>query len=170
MRAIRLGPILRYDTVVDKVWHGFALMVTSDNGSDYSTVPTIEVEWDATFGAIDTDFAEKLNITDHRHDNSDLVHSFTRKGERIHTYDSRDGSQAFWRFKLEVPLAERGQEIFYSVNNGPEHSFWVPAVNEQMNWVGHSCNGFSSGVDPKPFNGPGKKADITDEADQWAHA
>lgn len=44
--------------------------------------------------------------------------------------------------------------VYYSLNGGREICFWVPGVNENMRWVGHSCNGFSAGVDTEKFNGP----------------
>ena len=61
---------------------------------------------------------------------------------------------SFWRFKIEIPLSEQEEEIFYSINGGVESSFWVPAYGQNMRWVGHSCNGFSAGVDTDAFNGP----------------
>lgn len=132
------------------------MIVTSDKGSDYSTIPSITVEWDATNGALESEFARKakLDTEDSAHDDPDTVHSFTCQADRIHVYESDEGPQSFWRFKLEIPLGEREEEIFYCVNNAPEHSFFVPAFNQNFNVVAHSCNGFSSGVDPKPFNGP----------------
>lgn len=88
-----------------------------------------------------------------------------RPGQRIYNYASLDGGQSFWRFKIEIPLGERAEEIFYSINvrvpsrlagqlnveranadfaqGGPENSFFVPAADQNMRWVGYSCNGLS---------------------------
>ncbi|GAA5830312.1 hypothetical protein JCM11251_001303 [Rhodosporidiobolus azoricus] len=146
------GVMLRYDTVVNRVWHGFAMIVVSDDGSDYSTAPTLTLEWDATSGGL----AEKLNqmhISEIPDDDS-VVHRRRVQGHVIHTYHSIAGPQSFWRFKIEIPLGEREEEIFYSLNNGPESSFWVPAADQEMRIMYHSCNGFSSGVDQASFNGP----------------
>jgi len=40
------GPLLRYDTVVDDVWYGAAMIVTADAGSQYSPTPFLSVTWD----------------------------------------------------------------------------------------------------------------------------
>ena len=42
---IMCGPMLRYDTVQNGVWHGFALLICSDGGSDYAQKPTLR--WSA---------------------------------------------------------------------------------------------------------------------------
>ncbi|GAA5928562.1 hypothetical protein JCM10213_002503 [Rhodosporidiobolus nylandii] len=150
--AMMTGVMLRYDSVVDRVWHGFAMIVTTDDLSDYSTPPTMTAEWDATGGAL-ADKLEQMHIHDIPDDDS-AVHRRKIEGQRIHTYYSLAGGQSFWRFKLEIPLGEREEEIHYSVNGGPESSFWVPAADQDFRVMYHSCNGFSSGVDQAAFNGP----------------
>ena len=63
-------------------------------------------------------------------------------------------------------------KITYNINNGQEIEFFVPGRNENMRWAAHSvrqlmrcsenvdiaasqCNGFSAGVNPDNFRGPG---------------
>ncbi|GAA6037134.1 hypothetical protein JCM8097_008753 [Rhodosporidiobolus ruineniae] len=150
--SMMTGVMLRYDTVVDRVWHGFAMIVTTDTGSDYSSPPTMTLEWDATGGALAAKL-ENMHISDIPDDDS-AVHRRRVQAEKIHTYHSLAGGQSFWRFKLEIPMGEREEEIFYSVNNGPESSFWVAAADQDFRVMYHSCNGFSSGVDTASFNGP----------------
>ncbi|KAM0751564.1 hypothetical protein T439DRAFT_324749 [Meredithblackwellia eburnea MCA 4105] len=149
-----LGPILRYDTVVNHVWHGFSLLVTSDEGSVYHPQPpTMTIEWDATGGGAALEHhLQQLDLNKASQD--EHVNKRVVQGQQIYHYTSLSGGQTFWRFKLEIPLGEMAEEIFYSVNNGPESSFHVPAFDEHMRWVGHSCNGFSAGVDAASFNGP----------------
>ena len=69
--------------------------------------------------------------------------------------------------------------IRYSVNNGQLIEFWVPGRMQNMRWAAYSvgvhvqvffclflsdlfsgiqCNGFSAGVDPDDFRGPGFKS------------
>ncbi|GAA6009034.1 hypothetical protein JCM10207_004072 [Rhodosporidiobolus poonsookiae] len=150
--ACMTGVMLRYDTTIDRVWHGFAMLVTSETGSDYSTAPTMTLEWDATGGAL-ADKLQGMHIADIPDDDS-AVHRRTVQGQKIYTYHSLAGPQDFWRFKLEIPMGEREEEVFYSVNNGPESSFWVAAADQDFRVMYHSCNGFSSGVDTASFNGP----------------
>ena len=40
------GPLLRYDTVIDGVWYGAAMIVTADQGSIYSPAPCLSLKWD----------------------------------------------------------------------------------------------------------------------------
>jgi len=60
----------------------------------------------------------------------------------------------FWRFNLEVELGATQERIAYRINRGPAIGFWVPAKDETMNMMFHSCNGFSMSVDSKQFCGP----------------
>lgn len=61
---------------------------------------------------------------------------------------------SFWRFNVELSLAEFSQIARYSINNGAKaNEFILPAISETMNVVFHSCNGFSLSVDPADFNG-----------------
>ncbi|GAA6058242.1 hypothetical protein JCM3770_007430 [Rhodotorula araucariae] len=153
------GVMLRYDTTINNVWHGYAMIVTSDSGSDYSTKPTLSLEWDATAGAL-AQKLEGVHLSELPRRNSgqpgaeDGVHSQKLEAQQIHTYYSLSGGQSFWRWKIEIPLGEREEEVFYSVNNGVENSFWVPAFDQQFRVMYHSCNGFSGGVDTAAFNGP----------------
>ncbi|EPE24549.1 Metallo-dependent phosphatase [Glarea lozoyensis ATCC 20868] len=72
------------------------------------------------------------------------------RGFRLHT----EHGATFWRFNLEIELRNKQQRIAYRINRGPATGFWVPARGEAMNIMFHSCNGFSYGTDPNPFNGP----------------
>ncbi|KAJ4988073.1 hypothetical protein SVAN01_06485 [Stagonosporopsis vannaccii] len=71
-------------------------------------------------------------------------------GVRLHT----ERGVTFWRFNLEVELGSAQARIAYRINNGPAIGFWVPAKDETMNIMFHSCNGFSLSVDSKEFCGP----------------
>ncbi|KAI1638921.1 hypothetical protein F4809DRAFT_658632 [Biscogniauxia mediterranea] len=73
------------------------------------------------------------------------VRGFRLHAERGHT---------FWRFNIEVELRDKQQRIAYRINRGPTTGFWVPARNEAMNIMFHSCNGFSLSVNPDELSGP----------------
>ncbi|KAI0867278.1 hypothetical protein GGS24DRAFT_508042 [Hypoxylon argillaceum] len=73
------------------------------------------------------------------------VQGFRLHAERGHT---------FWRFNIEVELGDKQQRIAYRINGGPATGFWVPAREESMNIMFHSCNGFSQRVNPDEFSGP----------------
>ena len=101
--------MLRYDTVVDWVWHGFALAVTADEGSDYGRKPVIRF---TTRPAANTDplnQAASLSL-------SDSAPETVCEGYAIYNYHSLHGGNTFWRFKLEIPMQPYEVEVTYSLN------------------------------------------------------
>ncbi|KAI1132752.1 hypothetical protein F5Y10DRAFT_185256 [Nemania abortiva] len=72
------------------------------------------------------------------------------QGFRLHT----ERGHTFWRFNIEVELRDKQQRIAYRINGGPATGFWVPARQESMNIMFHSCNGFSQRVNSDDFSGP----------------
>ncbi|OAP63676.1 hypothetical protein AYL99_02903 [Fonsecaea erecta] len=73
-------------------------------------------------------------------------------GARLYADPDRDVT--FWRFNLEIELADEQQHIAYRINRGPSVGFWVPARGQTMHIMFHSCNGFSLSVNPDSFSGP----------------
>ena len=76
------------------------------------------------------------------------------EAEKIYIFYSLTGGNSFWRFKLEISLGSFEMPISYSLNSDGEKKFFVPGLHQNFRWVGHSCNGFSAGVDTEKFNGP----------------
>ena len=74
------------------------------------------------------------------------------KGVRLYADPDRDVT--FWLFKLEIQLGTEQQHIGYRINNGAASGFWVPAIDQTMNIMFHSCNGFSMSVKTDEFSGP----------------
>lgn len=72
------------------------------------------------------------------------------RGYRLHA----ERGCTFWRFSVEVELRDQEQRIAYRINRGPATGFWVPAKNQSMNIMFHSCNGFSVSVTPDELSGP----------------
>jgi len=94
------------------------MIVTTDEGSDYSTPPSLTCEWDATNGALAAEL-DNLQISNENPappDHPDYVKKYHSPGQKIQVYHSIAGPQSFWRFKLEIPMGEVEQEIFYSIN------------------------------------------------------
>ncbi|PPR04970.1 hypothetical protein CVT24_010428 [Panaeolus cyanescens] len=93
--------------------------------------------------------------------NGDLppgTRSETVAGQELWVYGGTGGTFTFWRFLIKVPLGEHEMAVRYSVNHGQQLEFWVPGRNQNMRWAAHSCNGFSAGVNPDDFRGPGFKS------------
>ncbi|KII89007.1 hypothetical protein PLICRDRAFT_53502 [Plicaturopsis crispa FD-325 SS-3] len=172
-----VGPLLRYDTVDERgVWNGAALIVTADAGSVYEPHPTLTVSWDPdrplgkshsrTKGksfdlgphpadphstpVLDVDPNE--NGAAHR---GPHAHAVQVPGQEIWVYAGNGGTFTFWRFMMQVPLGPKEMKVRYSINRGQDLEFHVPARDQNMRWAAHSCNGFSAGVNPDDFRGPG---------------
>ncbi|EJF62578.1 hypothetical protein DICSQDRAFT_84388 [Dichomitus squalens LYAD-421 SS1] len=74
------------------------------------------------------------------------------------TWNGTHRTFTFWRFMIEIPLTSHEMRINYTINDGIELNFHVPGRNQNMRWAAYSCNGFSSGVNPDDFRGPGYKS------------
>lgn len=170
---IRMGPALKYDTVDlnTYVWHGFAMIVTADETSDYSTTPTMRLTWKPYSKGSNNELHQSNGEANGvLNDEGAIVKETaaqTSKAIKLWTFKGEHGSFTFWRFKLEVPLTDSEQKVTYSlegaahpdsappaVKEGKSNSFFVPSKTQNFRWIGHSCNGFSASLDPKEWNGP----------------
>ncbi|KAF8479014.1 hypothetical protein DFH94DRAFT_693399 [Russula ochroleuca] len=172
------GPLLRYDTIEDGVWHGAALIVTADAGSTYEPYhPTLKYCWNPKYSAplqrqLNVQGAQGVDLGPHPADPNAL--HFGREandgylegpdvqvqrvvGMEIHVYTGRGGTSTytFWRFPIHIPLAESEMKILYSINDGIMMDFFVPGRSQTMRLAAYSCNGFSAGVNPDDFRGQG---------------
>ncbi|GBE82620.1 Uncharacterized protein SCP_0410050 [Sparassis crispa] len=152
------GPLLRYDTVdVQGVWRGAALIVTVDASSVYDPNPTLAYSWDP-----DRPVKRKVNTPQSSLPSPEVeTQPGPREvfknvdGQEIWVYYGTGGTYTFWRFIIEVPLGPSEMQVKYRVNNGQEFEFYVPGRSQNMRFAAFSCNGFSSGVNPNDFCGPG---------------
>jgi hypothetical protein len=75
-----------------------------------------------------------------------------------------DGTKAFWRFTIDVPLQHFEAKWEYGVapvKAGPlVRVFVVPAATQSMRIMFHSCNGFSVGTDVDAWSGPALWNDV----------
>ncbi|KDQ59418.1 hypothetical protein JAAARDRAFT_77553 [Jaapia argillacea MUCL 33604] len=172
-----VGPLLRYDTVENGVWNGAAMIVTSDAGSTYEPHPILTYEWDPDRPSfLDRESqqqvlhkARSFELPPHPADphspsarvlNGSSSHGPNTQrqqvpGHEIWVYAGNGGTFTFWRFMIQIPLGPFEMKIRYSINKGQELDFHVPAYNQNMRWATHSCNGFSAGINPDTFCGPG---------------
>ncbi|KAG7092398.1 hypothetical protein E1B28_008755 [Marasmius oreades] len=176
-----VGPLLRYDTVDELgIWHGAAMIVTADSGSIYEPHPTLFYEWDPDqtvyFNAPKKrkpEIGKPFDLGPHPADphstsvavstsqtNGNVEHGprhrqETALGQEIWVYGGAGGTFTFWRFMIHIPLEANEMAITYMVNHGQRMQFFLPGRNHNMRWASHSCNGFSAGVNPDDFRGPG---------------
>lgn len=150
--TVTCGPLLRYLDMTKsrsgrETWRGSIMIVTRDEGSDYSTPPVARLFFLDSMPA-------GAGYDDQKRQSS-------KSGEKQGKFKEISGFKlntlrgiSFWRFSIEVELADEESRIAYRVNNGPLVSFWVPARGQTMNIMFHSCNGFSLSVNPDDFCGP----------------
>ncbi|KDN53007.1 hypothetical protein K437DRAFT_253657 [Tilletiaria anomala UBC 951] len=145
---VKAGPMLKYDTTVDGVYHAFAMIVTDDAASDYSSLPTLALSAPTLSGS-------KMVV----------------QGKEIWHYKGQGGPHTFWRFEYNIPLADGLIEtpVTYQISPGKvqakndqkpdsvdatkEYTFIVPGKEMNFRWAGHSCNGFSSSINAEEWNG-----------------
>ncbi|KAJ7219131.1 hypothetical protein GGX14DRAFT_434737 [Mycena pura] len=173
-----VGPLLRYDTVEDGVWRGAVLIVTADSGSIYEPHPMLSFEWDPDIEtkAPRNQTRASYDLGPHPADPSSTTlngtHIFTNQGDssaargpnfrneqvpahEIWVYAGTSRTSTFWRFPIEIPLGPNEMAITYTINGGQPFVFYVPGLKQNMRWATYSCNGFSAGVNPDDFRGPG---------------
>lgn len=168
------GPLLRYDTVDERgVWHGAALIVTADGGSFYEPPPVFAYYWDPDQHTSPRQHhvgnGHSIDLGPHpadpmarpfqspvegEHFGPNVQHQ-TVYGREIYVYSGRGGTYTFWRFLIQIPLTSSEMRIKYSINDGMELDFFVPGRSETMRLAAYSCNGFSAGLNPDDFRGPG---------------
>ncbi|KAJ7285690.1 hypothetical protein C8J57DRAFT_1285547 [Mycena rebaudengoi] len=171
-----VGPLLRFDTIENGVWYGGVMIVTADSGSVYEPHPILTYEWDpdrpkprkheqngapASFdlGPHPADPHASSMISGMPQEDPSAQGPPTRKehvpAHELWVYGGHSGTSTFWRFSIEIPLGPAEMTISYSINNGQVVVFHVPGINQNMRWAAYSCNGFSAGVNPDDFRGPG---------------
>ncbi|TFK72175.1 hypothetical protein BDN72DRAFT_371720 [Pluteus cervinus] len=171
------GPLLRYDTIHDSVWRGAVLIVTADAGSVYDPHPLLTYEWDPDIPSFADPRSHPQRSFDLGHHPADPHSTISpisisqSKSEQaipgpnaknmvvpaheLWVYAGYTGTFTFWRFLIEIPLCEHEMPIRYSINRGQPLEFFVPGRNQNLRWAAHSCNGFSAGINPDDFRGPG---------------
>ncbi|KAH8144723.1 uncharacterized protein LAJ45_11224 [Morchella importuna] len=175
---VKCGPLLRYtglrrdgkqsneSSAKDEreTWRGSVMIVTTDDQSDYTTVPRIRLFVQPALSSVMTDTNNRTETTNtSAADTEDLNNNLKNRkdGEILGKYREVEGTKlhsergiTFWRFTIEVELGDEQARIAYRINHGPVNSFWVPSRTETMNIMFYSCNGFSLSVNPADFCGP----------------
>lgn len=169
------GPMLRYDTCKDGIYHAFCMIVTADTGSDYSKTPNITYRYTPS-SSLAGQFQQSVNLNGganghtNGHGGKEVVQRI--EAQKIWIFHSLTGGNSFWRFKIEIEQGETEMSVSYCINGGRDVTFVVPGREQNFRWVGHSCNGFSAGVDTEKFNGPDPLWNdvLRKHADQPIHA
>ncbi|TGZ81880.1 hypothetical protein EX30DRAFT_305706 [Ascodesmis nigricans] len=168
--GIRCGPLLRYTGLRHnnsnslserETWRGSIMIVTIDGSSNYSRPPSARIfRVDPATGTIIGDPSVAVSHGKRNSKSGHRSRKQSRSGERVGKYREVEGfklhsqrGHTFWRFIIEIDLVESEAKIGYRINKGPPTYFWVPARNQPMNIMFHSCNGFTMGTNPTEFSG-----------------
>ncbi|WWD20042.1 hypothetical protein CI109_104515 [Kwoniella shandongensis] len=140
------GPLLAYYTVKNDIWYGAALVVVRDEGSILNPSPSINLNFHPyTPPSDEQPTLHEPEVT--------ILPPQTLSPQKIHSYSSHEGTFSFFRFLIEIPLQRVQMAVRYRLNGGAEMDFVTPALGQNLHWAAHSCNGFSSGVNPDEFKG-----------------
>lgn len=138
--GIVVGPVLRLKKVDYElgIYNGSVLIVTRDL---QNVVPRIQF----TVGcALRSDLKVSSESRDGEFE-STLFHE--------ETWD--ESVYRFFRYNIEIPLADIEQMVKYSVDGRrePHYRFFIPSKTTNFNTISYSCNGFSLNVDTTKFKG-----------------
>lgn len=114
-----VGPLLRYERVDEnaRIWRGSCLIVSDD-----TKPPVMSLHVGSARGSSKTLHSHPVLLDVYRN--------------QFH----------FWRFPLELPLADHPQTVVYTATcfvTRMNFTFHLPAVHENMRFMFYSCNGFS---------------------------
>ena len=150
-KEIVCGPLLNYRRMENGRWHGSVLVVVKGGGTKVLFQPSLIMRRVGTVGALPSSDAQADGAV------SDETGGSIFGSQRLYS----DPRNTFWAFDIDVPieLSEVKYEYFlpelrYSTDYKPQkNSFFIPAEDESMRIMFHSCNGFSVGTDEDAWSG-----------------
>ena len=154
-KEIVCGPLLNYRRMDQNRWHGSVLIVAKGGGKHVLYQPSLLLRRLGDARKLMAG-APPENGTDECADRNTTPET---RFEPHRLYS--DARNTFWAFEIQVPI--EAQEVKYEyvipdMRYSKEHkprfnSFFVPAADESMRVMFHSCNGFSVGTDEEAFSG-----------------
>ena len=144
---VMCGPLLNYQGMTEEAegvyWHGSVLIVVEATEQQ----PKLQLD---RAGAIPQHDGPAMS----KNGSKDIVH-----GLKLYS----DPDKTFWRFTMRLPLTETETKWQYTIDHmhfisevstSPTREFVVPALDQSMRLMFHSCNGFSVGTDLDHWTGP----------------
>jgi len=85
----------------------------------------------------------------------DQPNNATEKGEFSGKLIYHEEDYWFYRYSVELELTHYAQKVKYGINNEfrSDYMFFLPAIEQSMNIMSYSCNGFSLEADISTFKG-----------------
>ena len=159
-KEIVCGPLLNYRRMDEDRWHGSVLIVVKGGGQEVLHQPSLALRRVGEARQLASAIADGANGTNGA--SNGASNGAASRGTRFESQRLySDKRNTFWAFDIHVPLEPNEIKYEYEVPGmrfsgkyKPRvNSFFVPAANESMRIMFHSCNGFSVGTDEEAFSG-----------------
>ncbi|KAK2593832.1 hypothetical protein QQS21_008490 [Conoideocrella luteorostrata] len=158
-KEVICGPLLNYRYMEQNRWYGSVLVVTKGGGKDVLYQPSLLLRRVGEAKSLLPGEAGAGTALNGANGNTDQSASQGTQFEARRLYS--DPRSTFWAFQIDVPVEANEvkyeyviHEVRYSREHKPRvNSFYVPAADESMRVMFHSCNGFSVGTDEEAFSG-----------------
>ncbi|KAG9242756.1 hypothetical protein BJ878DRAFT_513928 [Calycina marina] len=178
---VKCGPLLNYRRMEHDVWFGSVLIVTKGGGIFDRPPPVLLIQAKpagikpqnglgelGTNGVRDEAYGE-VNGVDYSSFEDPSHHGDINRSSTPSTEETKiiaiklysDPVNTFWRFDLEVPMQEIEIMCEYAIpglnfsqtTKSDKNNFYIPAIDDSMRIMFHSCNGFSVGTDEEAWSG-----------------
>ncbi|KAI0592900.1 hypothetical protein F4775DRAFT_587201 [Biscogniauxia sp. FL1348] len=165
-KEVVCGPLLNYRRMEGSTWHGSVLVVTRGGGKTQTFQPTLRLGRVEVAHGQQGLLHEGDGVNGATNGNGALVSNHGTDVQGVCLYS--DPRCTFWSFAISCDMAETETKWAYSIADVRYHSqtkpqtsyFFVPAVDESMRIMFHSCNGFSVGTDEEAWSGPALWNDV----------
>jgi hypothetical protein len=159
-KEIVCGPLLNYRGMDAQRWLGSVLVVAKGGGREVLYQPTLFLRRVGEARQI----ASAAGNGEGGVTNGTSVEGDRHESRRLYS----DARNTFWAFDISCPMEAHEVKWEYSIADirySSEHkprvnSFFVPAIDESMRVMFHSCNGFSVGTDEDAWSGPALWNDV----------
>ncbi|CAJ2512997.1 Uu.00g011160.m01.CDS01 [Anthostomella pinea] len=169
-KEVVCGPLLNYRRMDDNVWHGSVLIVTRGGGKTQRFQPTLHI------GRVEQANHQPgllhegpgVNGAEASLSNGASAIQSDHGADVVGTCLYSDPRNTFWSFPIACDIANTETKWAYSISEVRYNSqtqprtsyFFIPASNESMRIMFHSCNGFSVGTDEEAWSGPALWNDV----------
>ncbi|KAI0967727.1 hypothetical protein F4678DRAFT_241459 [Xylaria arbuscula] len=169
-KEVVCGPLLNYRRMEGHAWHGSVLLVIKGGGKTQPFQPTlrigrVELAGDQSgFGSDGTPANADVAAAQNGSDPVQSNHGTDVAGICLYS----DPRATFWNFPITCDIGNTETKWAYSISDVRYKSptkprtnyFFVPAIDESMRIMFHSCNGFSVGTDEDAWSGPALWNDV----------
>ncbi|KAI0171944.1 hypothetical protein GGR52DRAFT_580714 [Hypoxylon sp. FL1284] len=163
-KEVVCGPLLNYRRMEDRTWHGSVLLVTKGGGKTQEFQPTLRIGRVTIAPGQQGLVEEGSAVNGAAAGTLESNHGTDVTGVCLYS----DPRNTFWQFSLACDIGDTETKWAYSIadvryksTTKPQTNyFYIPAINESMRMMFHSCNGFSVGTDEDAWSGPALWNDV----------